>query len=407
MTTENELGKSGRENNQARSVGFFDLLIILLDRKWLIASGLAVVSIAAVTFVLLSTSYYTATAVILPSRQSPGSSLGALMGDLPISGLLKSFDFLGGENNSRLLSILDSRRLADKVIDRFDLVKRYEFDQKKKYYYEDVLKEFRKNARFEEDDLENIRVVVTDSNPAVAAEMANYIVAVLDSLSYQVNRESAKGSRLFFENRLDQLRVTLDSVHQRFASFQTMHNIIDLEDQVKVSIEALASLEAEAIAADVEKAVMSSTFGSNARMEEMRRKKKAISDKLDTYLKEGSGSLVLPLKKAPQLAIEYAYLYRDVKVQETLYGLMLQMYEQAKFREVNNSPTVTVLEKADIPQKRSRPKRAIFCITAFFLGFAALSLYVLLERWYQVQRSGGTHAYQQLQVIKGHLRRRK
>jgi tyrosine-protein kinase Etk/Wzc len=406
MTTEHEVAISNPEN-KARTVGFFDLLLILLERKWFLAIGLAVVSVAAVTYVLLATSYYTATAVILPSKQSPGASLGALMGDLPISGLLKSFDFLGGENNSRLLSILDSRRLADKVIERFDLVSRYEFNKKKKFYREDVLKEFRKNARFEEDDLENIRVVVTDTNPAVAAEMANYIVAVLDSLSYQVNKESARGSRMFFEERLAQLRLTLDSVHQRFAKFQSQHNIVDLEDQVKISIEALAALEAEAIAADVEKAVLSSTFGNNARMEEMRRKKKVISAKLDTYLEEGSGSLVLPLKKAPQLAIEYAYLLRDVKVQETLFGLMLQMYEQAKFREVNNSPMVTILETAEPPQKRSRPKRAILCITAFFIGFAVLSIYVLLEKWYMVQRAGGTSAYRQLQTIKGHFLPRK
>src|SRR6185369_16880241 len=104
------------------SVGFLDLILILLERKWLLLIGTVLAGAASVAVVLLMTSYYTATAVVLPSQQKMGMPFGSLMGDLPVGNLMKSLDFLGGQdNNSRFLSILDSRRLAEKVIDRFDL----------------------------------------------------------------------------------------------------------------------------------------------------------------------------------------------------------------------------------------------------------------------------------------------
>jgi len=394
-------------SGDAVKVSLLDLLLILLRRKWFLIGGTFIIGVAAVIYSLTATSYYTSTTLILPSKNDLSSPLGSLAGDLPISGLLKSFDFLGGEDNSRFLSILESRRLSDKVIEKFNLVHRYEFDEKKRYYHEDVLKRFHKNVLIEEDDLDNISIAVTDSSPVVAAEMANYIVYLLDSITYQINRENARGSRLFFETRLNQLRETLDSVHHAFADFQNKYNFVDMEQQVKATIDALATVQAEAMAAEVEADILAMSFGSNQKMAEARKKKAAIDKRLEQYLREGSGMLILPLKKTPELGIQYSYLYRDVKVQETLYAFMLQLYEQAKFREANNSPVVTVLEDANIPQKRTRPKRSVLCLLSVTIGFSVLSLLVLIEYWFGKQRQIDSDSYRKLVRVRQHFRFRK
>ena len=61
--------------------------------------------------------------------------------------------------------------------------------------------------------------------------MANYIVDLLDSISFQISRQDARGSRIFFEERMALMRKNLDSVHHAFAEFQTKHKFIDLEQQ--------------------------------------------------------------------------------------------------------------------------------------------------------------------------------
>ena len=385
-------------------LSFLDLILILLNRKWFIFAGLVLVSLASILVsVFVIESKYTSETVIMPSKGKSFSPLGSMMGDLPIGGLLKSFDLFGQENNSRFLSILESRRLADKVIDRFDLVHRYGFHKKRKYYYETVLKEFHKNLEVGEDQLDNIRIAVTDTNPQAAAEMANFIVSELDTISFQITRQNAQGSRMFFQDRMSDMKKTLDSVHQAFAEFQTKHNFIDLETQVKTSIEALAGVEAEAMAADIETQLLSTSFGSNSRMAEARKKKAVLNKRIDEYMNQGSGSLLIPLKKAPELAIQYAYLYRDVKVYESIYAFILQMYEQARFQEANNSPTVSVLEQAKVPQKRTRPKRAVICMLGFFIGLIVLSAWVLISHWLGLQRARRSDVYVKLRKIRGHF----
>jgi len=120
---------------------------------------------------------------------------------------------------------------------------------------------------------------------------------------------------------------------------------------------------------------------------------------MNHYLDSGSGQLILPLKKAPRLGIEYTYLLKNVKVQEMLHAFLLQNYEQAKLTEANTSPTVTVLEYAQPPQKKSRPKRAIICFLAFTISFILLSFWILVMKWFSMQREGQTEVYKKLLTV--------
>lgn len=390
-------------------VGMLDLLLILLERKWFLLVGSFLIAVGSVAFVFTRTSYYTATAVVLPVQQKMGMPFGSLLGDMPMGGLMKSLDLLGGQdNNGRFMSILESRRLAEIVIARFDLETRYGLRKKnKKFYFENVLKEYHKNVRPMEDENDNISISVEDSTPEVAAQMANYIVEQLDSISYQLSQQSARGSRMFFEERLKLIRNDLDSAHRAFANFQMANNFIDLDQQVKASIEAMAGVEAEVISNDIEKEMLASSFGNNSRMAEVNRKKNVLSKRLAEYMTHGSGSIVLPLKKAPELGIQYANFYRDVKVQEGIYAFVLQLYEQAKFREANNSPVVTLLEPARVPQKRSSPKRMVFCAVIILAGFSFLVTWVLVAHWVRVQRSAGGETAAKFDRVLAHFRPRR
>lgn len=395
-------------STETEGVGILDLILILLNRKWFMFFGMLIISVAAVATSILMKKTYTATAVLLPPKSNGSSPLGSLMGDLPIGGLLRSMDIFGKEDNKKFQTILESRTMSMAVIQRFDLIKYYKFSKKKKILIEDVIKAFYKNYAVEEDHMDNLLITVKDKDPERAAEMANFIVDKLDSMSFDLSKQSAKGSRLFFEDRLHLMTSTLDSVHHKMADFQTKHNMIDLDEQVKATVEALSGIEAEAMATNVERDVLSSKYGAdNARIQELKKKEGVLKRRVEDYMQEGSGSLILSLRKTPELAITYAYLYRDVKVQETLYAYILQMYEQAKFREANNSPVVTILERAVAPMKRSSPKRGAICILAFFVGFVLLSTWVLLQHWYARQMEAGTAAYFKLQAVIGHFRPRK
>jgi uncharacterized protein involved in exopolysaccharide biosynthesis len=80
------------------------------------------------------------------------------------------------------------------------------------------------------------------------------------------------------------------------------------------------------------------------------------------------------------------------------------MYEQAKFQEANNSPMVTVLERAQPPQKRTRPKRGVICILAFFGGLVLLCSWTLIAHWYGAERKRHSEGYQKLRRVFSHFR---
>ncbi len=379
---------------EPEKIGLLDLVIMLLERKRALVIGIVLFCAAGIAVSLAMTKCYTATAIIMKPAQKM-SGLGSLLGkDLPISGLLKSMDLGGGSDADNFISILESRRLEQKVIDRFNLVHYYGFDKKKRFYAEDVIRSLHKSVKVTENDYGNIEVAVTDSSPAMAADIANFMIPELDSITYQLSKESARNSRIFFEERLAMIKRDLDSASGRLTRFQTENNYIDLEQQTKSSVEALAQLEARKMALDLEIGQLKSQFGpGNERAAELQKQKSVIEKSVNRYMTSGGGNLIIALKDAPEKAVQYGYLLRDAKVQESLYEFVLQLYEQAKFSESNDIPSVQVLEYAAVPQKKIRPKRSIICLIFLFLGFTLTSGYIQIDRWFTVQKRHDTRFY--------------
>lgn len=389
-------------------MGILDVIAVLTDYKRFIFISMLAISIGAVTLALLLPQYYTATAVILPPKDSYSSGLGSMLGRLPVQGLLGSLDIVGSGNTDQFLAILDSRRLAERVIEKFDLIRRYKFHKRKKYYFESVLKEYHKNVRVSEDDLGTIAVSATDKSPKVAAEIANYILQVLNDINIEITQKNAASSRTFFENRLKQIEHELDSVQNAFAGFQTEHGYLDMQSQLSSTIEAITHLESTIMMLELEMEVLREEYGPESpRVKELEQRRRAMRRRINSFIKRGNGKIVLGLEEAPQLGVQYAELLRDVKVQEGLYELLIQMYEEAKFNEANDIPVVKVLETARVPDKRSRPKRSILCTLIFFAGLCATTALVLLHRWYLAHKTHETETYRKLQAIFSNFRSKK
>ncbi|MDD5433883.1 MAG: GNVR domain-containing protein, partial [Nitrospira sp.] len=89
-----------------------------------------------------------------------------------------------------------------------------------------------------------------------------------------------------------------------------------------------------------------------------------------------SKNIFIPTNEIPGLSLQYVRLLRDAKVQQTLFELLTQQYEMARIQEAKDTPTVQVLDMAQVPEVRSRPKRTQIVLfntvtAAFFAMFAA------------------------------------
>jgi len=90
------------------------------------------------------------------------------------------------------------------------------------------------------------------------------------------------------------------------------------------------------------------------------------------------------ITSVPTLALEYGRLTRDLKVQETLYALLISQYEQAKLAEARDTPTVQVLDSAIPAEKKSRPKTTVNLLMAgmlsLFIGIFWAFIHESLDR---------------------------
>jgi Capsule polysaccharide export protein len=392
-----------------KKISLLDVLIIVLEKKTTFIISMLVFCCAGVTISLLATKYYAASAVIMKPAQKMSPALGSLLGkDLPVSGLLKSMDLFGSNDLDQFLGVLNSRRLAEKTIVQFNLAHHYGFDKNKMFYLEDVVRTFQKTTHISEDHFGNIEISVTDTSPEMAADLANYMVVQLDSIMYILSKESAKNSRMFFAERLGIIKTDLDSASRAFTNFQIQNNYINLDAQVKSTIEALAGLEAQKIAVEMEMEQIKNQFGQNNQRElELQKNKSVIQKQIKYYMDAGGGNLMVSLKNAPTAATTYGELMRNVRMQETLYEFALQMVEQAKFIEANNTPAVQVLEFAQPPHKKSRPKRAMICMFFFIAGFIITVTGILSLKWFSLQRETQTDMYKKISYLFSLLKFRK
>jgi capsule polysaccharide export protein KpsE/RkpR len=239
--------------------------------------------------------------------------LGGLAGDL-----------LGARGNGAVLvEILESRTVADRLIDEFDLSKDY--NTTKIEYTRKVLE---RHTKISEDRKSGvITITVTNGDPHKVAEMAEAYVGELDRLVAQVSTSSARRERIFLEERLKTVKSDLDDAANRFSEFASKNTAIDIPAQGKAMVEAAAVLQGQLIAAEAEASGLEKIYTVNnvrvkalqARIGELREQLQKLGGSSSPTEVRDDNSLYPSIRKLPLLGVTYADLYRRTKIEETVY----------------------------------------------------------------------------------------
>lgn len=84
--------------------------------------------------------------------------------------------------------------------------------------------------------------------------------------------------------------------------------------------------------------------------------------------------------QAALLGIASSNRYRDFKYQETLYELFAKQFEMAKLDEAREGATIQVVDAAQPPELKSKPKKALIAILATLATGFALLLFVFVRQ---------------------------
>lgn len=332
---------------------------------------------AATAFAFLSPKWYEAQIEVIPGTQSKGmgagGALGALTADLPLD--LN----LGGSEAERIHAVFSSRSMTDALIKKFRLVERY--DEK---YIEDARKElWRHCSSIVEKKAGVVTVSCEDRDPAVAQQMAEYFGEYGNDIFRRVSASSAREERVFLEQRVVETKRAVDDASEKLRQFEEAHKLIDLPEQSKAVVSAIATLNGELMSKELELSYITSFSSADEatatqtrqQIAVMQRKMKTLED-VDPLVAARPGSkgnvddrsLFPPALSVPKLRFELAQLYREQKTQETLYFLLTQRYEMAKVNEARDTSTFQIIDHAALPTKKSRPKRAAIVLAGVVLS---------------------------------------
>jgi tyrosine-protein kinase Etk/Wzc len=359
-------------------VSLLDILIVLAKHKKLILGLPFLAAVIAAGISLLMPNWYTATAKLLPPQQSQSSAM-ALLGQLgALSG--GASQALGLKNPSDLfVAMLKSRTVADAIIERFKLKEVYEEE-----FLQDVRKALAGNVNILAGRDSVINIEVDDKEPKRAADMANAYVEELEKLTLKLAVGEAGQRRLFFEQQLKQAKEDLTKAETELTKFQIEKRLLNPQGQASLAISAAAGLQAQIAAKEVQ--IMSLKSFATQGNPDLHRAQEELAGLRAQLAKMGRGGssdpgdVLLSLGNAPKQGLEYVRIFRNMKYFETLYELLARQYEIARIDEAKEATLIQVLDKAVVPERKTRPKRAVIVIlTALIFGMLAILLTFVRE----------------------------
>ena len=401
--------------NDKKSISFLDYFEIIVKWRKFIIRNVAIVTVASLVISLLLIQQFTATALILPPSPEQEAMFGMLSLNIPSS--LAGLSGIGGvlpglTTPSDLFAvIMKSGRIKGEIVRKFDLKR--EFRAKT---MTDALNFLDGITQIEVTPEGLVSVSVTYKNKYLAADIANAYIEELDKFNTETAMTVGKRYRIFMEQRLEETTNDLAKSEEALRSFQEEHRTVALEEEIVSAIQTIAEIKSQIILLEVKKgALASSSQFSNPYLYDVNRELRELKKQLakiefgeqDTTKKAFGAGFAIPFSELPEVSLEFARLLRDVKVQEQIYELLTQQYEQAKIMELKDTPTVQFLDRASPAEKKSYPKRSVIIIIAFFCSFAFSVIYVFAVEYFRsgaVAPEQNKKLYEMKKILSGDIK---
>jgi len=339
-----------------------DLFQVIVDNLKLLIIGPLVCGLAALGYSFTITPTFTAKTQFLPPQQQSSAanllaSLGALSG---LTGGATGFK----SPTDQYIAFMRSARMQDALIERFKLVEKYQVKLKT-----DAREALAGSVRIVSGRDGLISVEVEDKDPKFAAELANAHVEELSNLLGSFAVTEAQQRRMFFEK---QLQITKERFIKADLSLKSSGiNSSVLKSSPTTAIEAVARLKSSISVQEVKLGSMRSYLTeSSPDFKQALSELTSLKSELAKAEKEDTAS---------QGASDYVARYREYKLQETMLELFVKQFELAKVDESREGAVIQVLDVAEPPERKTRPKKAMIAINATLASGLVLLLFVFIR----------------------------
>jgi len=322
---------------------------------------------------------FTAVAVLMPPKSTSGNTFQSDSANplIPLSGLFGNIT----DESMNLISIVQSRTVMEKVINRFNLIEYYNVDN-----VEEALEYLEDDATFEIQEEGTIHISTSvatgwlhfDKDEIMAkelcADITNAFVLELDELNKKMNVERASFHRKFIEERYLQNINDLHTAENKLKRFQQKNDLVSINDQTAAVIESASIIKQKILLDEIQLEIYKDAFNSkHSKLEQLKKEIEEFKLKLNELENGGVSEssedrLFVAISDIPDLGLTHMRLQRELEIQTELFKFLTMEYEEAKIEEAKDIPTVQVLDQAKIPERKSRPRRAMLVISIFLVN---------------------------------------
>lgn len=196
------------------------LLFVYRWRKPLLILSLAAAVLSAIfSAPIFVTPKFESTVIMFPTSTA-SISKSLLAKNNPSKEDLLSFG--EEEQAEQLIQILNSDEIRNRVVQKYDLMNHYKIDTTDQYRQTKLFKEYEGNITYKRTEFQSVRIDVLDSDRFLAADIANDIAALVDSVKNRMQKERAFKAKAIAEAEYLEMK---DYVKELEDSLNTMREM--------------------------------------------------------------------------------------------------------------------------------------------------------------------------------------
>ena len=188
-------------------------------RKWVLSFSIlsALISAILCSPIFISDEYYASVELIAPDLSNVKM--------LTIAGNSYTGVSVGGDADmERILSVLTSIDCKRKLINQFDLYKRYDIQEDEPSKRGELIdKEFRKHFAVTVSNNSTIRIETYDTDPVMSAKMANWHIAYTDTFLEEIARR--KEGLIIIQNIIKELEIKQEQLEDTLSFLRSQHSL--------------------------------------------------------------------------------------------------------------------------------------------------------------------------------------
>lgn len=329
------------ENYSKTSFSSISLLFFLWRWRKLLIIVTIVTAIISIVVSLLLVPLYESRVVLLPA--STQSLSKALLSE--VAGPKKDIMEFGEEEQAeQLLQILHSSIIRDKIVSKYDLYNHYEISPNDRYRQTKLIKKYNKLVKFRRTKFMAVEIVLRDKDPQLAADMANDIAAILDTVVNKMQQERSQKAFEIVENTYFELKKDIE---RREDSLRWLRSkgVLDYESQAERLYEALSK--------ELSKGNLQGI--------------KALRAELDTLAKYGGA---------------YVSIRDALEHDKKQLSLLRMRYEEAKIDAHSFIPHKFVVDRAYKAERKVYPIRSLIVIVSVLSSvFFTIVILLIIENF--------------------------